>query len=309
MNNQDKEKNFISAVVYLGQEAGDVQGFFTELTARLEEHFAQYELVVVEDCAPAQALELLREFAARQPKPLTILHMSLRQGVEQCMNAGLDISIGDYVYEFDSVNNDYDIKIVMDVYKKSLEGYDIVNAVANNKKRLSSILFYALFNHFSNSQYRIQTTTFRILSRRAINRTNSINKTIPYRKAIYANSGLKLATIIYDVKNGKNKKVMLKGRGKTAIDALVLFTDVSYKFTFMMSIITMIIVILVFAYTIFVFVSSSPIEGWTTIMLFLSFIFFTIFAILLIIIKYLSIIVSLIFKNSRYLIESIEKLN
>lgn len=56
MNNQDKEKNFISAVVYLGQEAGDVQGFFTELTTRLEEHFAQYELVVVEDCADRKSV-------------------------------------------------------------------------------------------------------------------------------------------------------------------------------------------------------------------------------------------------------------
>src|SRR5699024_8682671 len=114
-------------VVYLGQEAGDVQGFFTELTTRLEEHFAQYELVVVEDCAPAQALELLREFAARQPKPLTILHMSLRQGVERCMNAGLDISIGDYVYEFDTTRMNWDSSLIWEAYRKAMEGNDIVN--------------------------------------------------------------------------------------------------------------------------------------------------------------------------------------
>ena len=306
----DKEKNFISAVVYVCNNEDTIKKFLEELVKLLKSNFMKYEIVCVNDYSQDDSVKVIKDIACKFPDAhITIINMSYYQGLELAMNAGVDLAIGDYVYEFDSVNIDYDIKIVMDVYKKSLEGYDIVNAVANNKKRLSSRLFYALFNHFSNSQYRIQTTTFRILSRRAINRTNSINKTIPYRKAIYANSGLKLATIGYDVKNGKNKKVMLKGRGKTAIDALVLFTDVSYKFTFMMSIITMIIVILVFAYTIFVFVSSSPIEGWTTIMLFLSFIFFTIFAILLIIIKYLSIIVSLIFKNSRYLIESIEKLN
>ena len=306
----DKEKNFISAVVYVCNNEDTIKEFLEELVKLLKSNFMKYEIVCVNDYSQDDSVKVIKDIACKFPDAhITIINMGYYQGLELAMNAGVDLAIGDYVYEFDSVNIDYDINIVMDVYKKSLEGYDIVNAVANNKKRLSSRLFYAIFNHFSNSQYRIQTTTFRILSRRAINRTNSINKTIPYRKAIYANSGLKLATIVYDVKNGKNKKVMLKGRGKTAIDALVLFTDVSYKFTFMMSIITMIIVILVFAYTIFVFVSSSPIEGWTTIMLFLSFIFFTIFAILLIIIKYLSIIVSLIFKNSRYLIESIEKLN
>lgn len=40
-------------------------------------------------------------------KPLTILNMSLHQGVEQAMNAGLDAAIGDFVFEFDSLDTPY----------------------------------------------------------------------------------------------------------------------------------------------------------------------------------------------------------
>ena len=62
-------------------------------------------------------------------------------------------------------------------------------------------------------------------------------------------------------------------------------------------------------YTVCIFVSKQPIEGWTTIMLFLSLAFFGIFAILTIIIKYLTLIINLIFKKTNYLVESIEKVN
>ena len=43
-------------------------------------------------------------------------------------------------------------------------------------------------------------------------------------------------------------------------------------------------------------------------MLFLSVVFFSVFAILAVIIKYLSILVDLTFKKQKYMIESIEKL-
>jgi len=93
------------------------------------------------------------------------------------------------------------------------------------------------------------------------------------------------------------------------MNALILFTDVSYKISIILSIIMMLITIGVGIYTISVFVGSNPVEGWTTTMLFLSFGFFAIFTIFAIIIKYLSIIVNLVFRNSKYLIESIDKLN
>lgn len=45
----NKEKNFISAVVYLHDCAGRVEPFFDRLLAQLEEHFTYYEIVAVND--------------------------------------------------------------------------------------------------------------------------------------------------------------------------------------------------------------------------------------------------------------------
>ena len=69
------------------------------------------------------------------------------------------------------------------------------------------------------------------------------------------------------------------------------------------------VTLFVIAYVIGVFVLGHPIEGWTTMMLFLSFGFSGVFLIFAIIIKYLSIIINLIFKKMYYLIESVEKVN
>ena len=80
-------------------------------------------------------------------------------------------------------------------------------------------------------------------------------------------------------------------------------------FSIVMSVIMMLVTAIVAIYAICIFLSSNPMEGWTTTMLFLSFGFFGIFAILAIVIKYLSIIVNLIFKKSKYIVESIDKIN
>ena len=159
--------------------------------------------------------------------------------------------------------------------------------------------------------YQIHTETFRILSRRAINRVKSMNKTIPYRKAVYANCGLKLNVVLYKaIKNIDTKiaKETTDTRKGLAMDSIILFTDVSYKFAIIMAIFMMLVTIGTGIYTLCIFASSKPIAGWTTTMLLLSFAFFGIFAILTIMIKYLSILMDLTFKKQKYLIESVEKI-
>ena len=173
-------------------------------------------------------------------------------------------------------------------------------------------MFYKIFNKSAGLEYKLQTETFRILSRRAINRVNSINNHISYRKAVYANCGLKMLNIKYNPINNV-KRIISKdyhsNRKTTAVNSIILFTNVGYKFSLLMSVLTLLSTLFVFIYTIVIFFSKNPVQGWTTTMLFLSFGFFGIFALMTIAIKYLDIIINLLFKNKIYLIESIEKLN
>ena len=307
------EKNFISAIVYIRNDEKLVVNFAKKLNEILSNHFLKYEIIFVNDASTDVSVSKLKEVVKNiNNSTISIVNMSFYQGKEMSMNAGLDLAIGDFVYMFDNINIDYDMDMIFQIYEKSLEGYDIVNAASDRKGRFTSRVFYKLFNKYSNYEYKLGTSTFQIVSRRAINRIYSISKTVPYRKAIQANCGLKQITLKYESKNNKSlvlDKKMHKDRERTAIDSLILFTDVSYKIAFILSMIMILLTLGVGIYTVYIFLASKPIEGWTTTMLFLSLGFLGMFLLFTIIIKYLSVILNLIFKKTNYLVESIEKIN
>lgn len=310
---KNKEKNFVSAVVYVRNAEETVKKFITSINGVLKESFLHYEIILVNDASEDDSVKRIKEVASDvEDASISIINMSHYQGKELSMIAGQDLAIGDFVYEFDSTILDYDLDMIFKTYKKSLEGYDIVNVSPESKRKLSSKMFYSVFNKYSNYQYKLDTDSFRIISRRAINRIHQINKTIPYRKATLANSGLKLATLSYVPKfkvDAKPEKGLRQERSQNAVDALILFTDVSYKITFRIIVLLILITLGVVGYTVYVFLGSNPVAGWTTTMLFLSFGFLGLFSVLAMIIKYLSLLVNLIFKKTDYLIESIEKIN
>lgn len=308
----NKEKNFISAVVYVNNNEKEINKFLTEIHNTLDRVFNKFEIIVVNDYSTDNTVEIVRDFASKNKSSvITIINMSFYQGLEVSMNAGINLAIGDFVYEFDNVYKDYENQIILDIYYKSLKGFDIVSATPKNYSRKSSKLFYKIFNKVANMSYELNTESFRILSRRGINRVQSMSKTIPYRKALYSNCGLKLYNIIYDnnkpYKFETNKRIN-NNRKEVASDSLILFTDLAYKVSIGMTILMMFITIITGIYVAITFFGGArPIEGWTTTMLFLSISFFAVFAIMAVIIKYLSLIVSLIFKKQEYIVESIEK--
>lgn len=308
----NKEKNFITAVIYVNNNEEHIKNFLVRLNLTLENNFEKYEIICVNDNSNDKSVEMIKEVAGTiNGCVISVINMSFYQGLEQSMNAGIDLAIGDFVYEFDSLFIDYDLDTIMEVYKSSLKGFDIVSAASSGAKSTFSGIFYKVFNANSNNHYKIQNESFRILSRRAINRVHSMSKTIPYRKAMYANCGLKLERILYSpIKANilKYTKQISDKRKELATDSLILFTDIAYKFSISMTFFMMIIALLVGVYTVVIFFKGNPVAGWTTTMIFLAFGFFGVFAVLAIIIKYLSILIDLSFKKQKYTIESIEKI-
>ena len=191
-----KEKNFVSAVVYLHNDGPRGVEFCQAVAAQLDAHFAQYELVAVDDACTGGTVEALRAWAKEQAAPVTILHMSLYHGLENAMNAGLDAAIGDYVYEFDSTAMPYPAELIWEAYRTALQGSDIVSVCPDSTRRGSG-LFYRIFNANAHSPYQLRTDAFRLVTRRAINRVHATSAHLPYRKAAYAASGLKMTDLTF----------------------------------------------------------------------------------------------------------------
>ncbi len=311
-NNDRMEKNFMSAVVYVHNDEACIGDFLREVIDVMETHFEHSEIICVNDYSSDASVEVVRKVGGEaKTTTVTVLNMSYFHGLEAAMNAGVDLAIGDFVLEFDSAVLDFAPQEIMRVYRKSLEGYDIVSASPDKKQRFTSNLFYRVFNEFTEFSYKLYSERFRVLSRRVINRISSMNKSVPYRKAVYANCGLKTINIRYTItKIGleKTDKMEYRYRKDLAVDSMILFTQVGYKFSVAMTIAMMVVAILVAIYSAVIYLFSTPVAGWTTTIFFMSFAFFGLFGILTIIIRYLQILVDLVFRRKKYSFESIEKI-
>lgn len=308
----NKENNFVSAVIYVHNAERRIEKFLDMIIKILEDNFEHSEIICVNDCSDDSSLDAIKNSSNRaKTTSISVVNMSFFHGLELAMDAGMDLAIGDFVFEFDNTILDFDSDMIMKIYRHSLSGYDVVSASPNRKEKFSSRLFYKIFDRFTENSYNMTTESFRILSRRVINRISSMNKTIPYRKAVYAGSGLKTANLKYDVKQYSKKDIDSKEkryRSSLAVDTLILFTEFGYRFSFWMTSAMMLISVFMIIYTVIVYAIGHPIEGWTTTLMFLSVAFLGLFGILTIIVKYLQIIVDMVFKRKHYNFESIEKL-
>ena len=299
----NKEHNFISAVVYTQNDNPQTIDFLQQLYGVLDEHFLQYEIVVVNANGAKSTNVRLKDWAANMDKPLTVVNMSLHQPHEQCMNAGLDITIGDYVYEFDSVDMPYEPELIWQAYETAMQGNDVVS-VCPERVSGSSRLFYSLFNNNSNAAYKLRTDAFRLVSRRALNRAHAMNENLPYRKATYAACGLKMAELEFAGKQAAKTSTRLD----LAMDSLILYTNFGYKFSLGLALLMLFGTIFMLGYTAFIYIVGNPVNGWTTTMLALTAGLTGLFAIMTIMLKYMTLILKLIFQKQSYLIEGIEKL-
>lgn len=309
---QNKEKNFVSAVLYCCNDADRIGPFIQSLDETLDSNFLKYEIVVVNDSSDDESTKIVKDYAHRvnggeKEHTITILNMSFRQGLEASMNAGLNLTIGDFVFEFDSVNNDYEWSMLMSVYHHALTGYDIVSAKSERKPRFMSNIYYRLFNKYAHLQHSIGPESFRMLSRRAINRIHSITQSIPYRKAAYANCGLAIDTIVYNPICKIDRKKYNDSR-VVAVESLLLFTDVPFRATMILAVLMFLLSMAVGIYAIIYKILRNPVEGWTTTIFFMSFGFSGLFIILSMIIRYMQTLVRLNFRKKDYLFESIVKL-
>ena len=100
-----KENKFISLVVYLHNVEDYIEYYLDKVLPVCDNHFQEFEIVCVDDGCSDDTMKVLKEYIEKnQIKAMVnVIHMSFFQGLESAMNAGRDIAIGDFVYEFDDV--------------------------------------------------------------------------------------------------------------------------------------------------------------------------------------------------------------
>ncbi len=305
-----KEPNFISAIIYISDYSRNEGDFLVTLDRFLDHHFSHYELIVVNDACKPEKVKKTSEVCNRLNGEVTMVTLAWKHKVELAMLAGSELSIGDYIFEFESTDIDYPFEIVLDLYHRALEGFDMVSAIPQNRQKSSSRIFYSLLDRLSYLKLNLKTESIRIISRRTLNKTIDLKEKIRYRKALYRFTGFPFDEISYQTTSNKIRRIPFRERFKLSIDILFSFSQIGLQISFILSIIFLIISMLTGIYALYIFFFLKiAIEGWTTTMLFLSFGFSGIFFVLSLISKYLTIIMFQVYNRPAFTVKSIEKAN
>jgi len=306
-----KKKAFVSFVIYVNNNETNIDDFILTIDKFSSNYFENYEYVFVDDNSTDKTTLKIIEKAPKVNVPITLIKLAWQQGTEIGINAGNDIAIGDFVFEIDNINCDYPIDIYSKLYENMEKGFDIVAASPKNSKNRTSKLFYKVLNKVSYLKLDLTTETLRLVSRRAINSIVKLNEKLRYRKALYHYSGFQRSVIFYESINPtKKNSSSIWNKIDLAINIILNFSNIGGNISIILSFIFLLFSVFAGLYAIIIFlVDKRVIEGWTTIMLLLSFGFTGLFFILGIIGKYISILLLEIKNRPLYTVKSVQRLS
>lgn len=305
-----KEKNFVSVVVYVHNQEYKIIEFLKNLNSFLSDNFENFEIILVNDCSFDRTMELIYENKNLFSDNIIVLNMAWKHKLELAMLAGTEITMGDFIFEIDTINIDYPIEMIMDLFKKSVNGFDVVSAVPKNKQKLTSTIFYKMLNKVSYLNLDLSTENVRVISRRALNRVLILKEKNRYRKALYRYSGFPFFSFYYNpIISDRINEMRLMDKLSLSIDILFSFSNIGLKISLLLSLVFFFISVLLGFYALIVYFYLPDVKaGWTTTILFLSFGFSGIFFVLGIIGKYVSMILSEVQKRPNYIIKEVNKL-
>jgi B-glycosyltransferase, glycosyltransferase family 2 protein len=143
----------------------------SEINLVMERIGEDYEIILVDDRSPDNSWEVMKVLSSQNPK-IKSIRLSRNFGQHSAIFAGLTKAKGDWVVVMDCDMQDQP-KEIAKLYKKALEGYDIVLGQRENRKdkflkKLSSKLFYKVFNYLSGANFDNNVANFGIYHQKTI---------------------------------------------------------------------------------------------------------------------------------------------
>ena len=161
----------ISVVIPVYKALECIDELYRRLVASVSAITPDFELVLVEDGGGDGSWEKMAEYAARDSR-VKAVKMSRNFGQHYAITAGLDVALGDWIIVMDCDLQDKPEEISK-LYSKAQEGFDVVLArrhlrVDSAYRRFVSWLFIQIYNWLGDIKVDNSISNFSISSRRVI---------------------------------------------------------------------------------------------------------------------------------------------
>lgn len=296
------EQNYISVVLVINDDNSQVEKKIKEIKEVLNNNFKNSEIVIVDNTTKIDSLESLKSLDFKY----TEIKLPIKHRTQQALNAGTAIAIGDYIVEIEDISFDIDYSRIIEMYKKSQEGYDFV-FLTPKKSRKSSKIFYSILNRYFKNSFNedISSSVMTLSSRRGQNKVSEVGKKVINRNVAYVLSGLKSSSITVDM-NYKNNRGFSENL-MLMFDTLIYYTDAIMLFTQRLAFCFFGLFGLGVIYSLITKIIKETVEGWASLFILISLGFFGIFFILSIIIRYLHHILKNSLDTKDYIYRSVDK--
>ena len=199
------------------------------LIAALESLKNDYEIIMVDDNSPDDSWEIISKLS-KYDKKIKGIKLSKNFGQHRAIAAGLSYAEGKWCIIMDCDLQDRPEEIT-NLYNKAKKGYDIVMARRKNRKdkllkRLTSKLFYYIFNCLTDQKLDSRFTSFGIFS-------NKVIKTINRYKEKDRSTGLLLnlvgfkkshVDVMHDARNIGESSYSFQSRYRMAKDHILSYS-------------------------------------------------------------------------------------
>jgi len=259
----------ISVVVPIYNEEGNIEILFSKLNETLKRITNDFEIIFINDGSFDRSYDLLKQIS-KKDKKVKIISFSRNFGHMAAINAGLEHCLGERVVVMDADLQDPPF-VIEKMYKKSLEGFDVVYGV--KKKRKESFIrvymmkvFYRLLNKISNIAIPLDAGTFSLVTRKVVDHINGLPEKNKYFSGLRAWTGYSQTGVTYErAKRYKGKEASYTRLFKLAMDQIIAFSFVPLKLAsflgFIFSLVAFLMIIILFVLKFFV---NLGIVGWTS---------------------------------------------
>ncbi len=271
-------KGKISVVIPCYNEEGNVRKIYEAVIEQLSNY--NFQLLFVDDCSMDRTLNIIKELN-KSDNRVDYISFSRNFGQISGLRAGLEYANGDCVISLDA-DMQHPPELIPKMIKKWEEGYDIVSTLRKDFenvsffKKLTSSLFYRVFNKLSDIQIKPGAADFRLLDRKIVEiLVRDLNEYHYYLKGLVNWVGFNHAEIEYEVRerfSGQTKYSISK-LINLAIEGITSFSIKPLKLAILLGFSLSVFSAVYSFYAInMVLFTDETVKGWTSVLVSILFI-------------------------------------
>jgi polyisoprenyl-phosphate glycosyltransferase len=240
---------------------------------------ADCEVVFVDDGSKDESLALLRGLAAKEPR-FRVASFSRNFGHQRAITAGMDLARGKAVVVMDADLQDPP-EVIVEMVAKWREGYDVVYGRRRSRagesffKLLTAKIFYRLFAAMIPIEVPLDTGDFRLMSRRVVQTLRGLRETHRFVRGLVAWVGFKQVAVEYDraARAAGETKYPLRKMLAFAFDGIASFSIMPLRMASYAGLLVGLFGVAVMLFALGSFLWGRTVQGWTTTIMIMSFLF------------------------------------